>query len=32
VGYTGFVSHEYTPAPGRDARESLKQAIAIMTV
>jgi hydroxypyruvate isomerase len=32
VGYAGFVSHEYTPAPGRDARESLKQAIAIMTV
>jgi hydroxypyruvate isomerase len=30
--YTGFVSHEYTPAPGRDAKESLKEAISIMTV
>jgi hydroxypyruvate isomerase len=32
LGYTGYVAHEYRPAPGRDARESLKQAIEIMTV
>ena len=32
LGYTGFITHEYTPAPGRDPRESLKQAIEIMTV
>jgi len=32
LGYEGFVSHEYTPAPGRDAKESLRQAIAIMTI
>jgi hydroxypyruvate isomerase len=32
LGFSGYVSHEYTPAPGRDARESLKQAIEIMTV
>jgi hydroxypyruvate isomerase len=32
VGFTGFVSHEYTPTPGHDPKESLKQAIAIMTV
>ena len=32
LGYAGYVSHEYTPAPGRDPKESLKQAIAIMTV
>jgi hydroxypyruvate isomerase len=32
LGYTGYVSHEYRPAPGRDAKESLKQAIEIMTV
>lgn len=31
-GFTGFVAHEYRPAPGRDARESLKRAIGIMTV
>jgi hydroxypyruvate isomerase len=32
LGYTGYVSHEYRPAPDRDAKESLKQAIEIMTV
>jgi hydroxypyruvate isomerase len=32
LGFTGYVAHEYKPAPGRDARESLKQAIEIMTV
>jgi hydroxypyruvate isomerase len=32
LGYTGFITHEYRPAPGRDPRESLKQAIGIMTV
>jgi hydroxypyruvate isomerase len=32
LNYTGYVSHEYTPAAGRDPKESLKQAIAIMTV
>jgi hydroxypyruvate isomerase len=32
LGYTGFISHEYRPAPGRDATESLKQAIEILTV
>jgi hydroxypyruvate isomerase len=32
LGYTGYISHEYRPAPGRDAKESLKQAIEIMTV
>jgi hypothetical protein len=31
-GYTGYVAHEYRPALGRDARESVKQAIEIMTV
>jgi hydroxypyruvate isomerase len=32
LGYTGYVAHEYSPAPGHDPRESLKQAIEIMTV
>jgi hydroxypyruvate isomerase len=32
LGFNGFVSHEYRPAPGRDASESLRQAIGIMTV
>jgi len=32
AGYTGYVAHEYSPAAGRDPRESLKQAIEIMTV
>jgi hydroxypyruvate isomerase len=32
LGYTGYVAHEYTPAPGRDAIASLKQAIGIFDV
>jgi len=32
LGFTGYVAHEYSPAPGRDPKESLKQAIEIMTV
>jgi hydroxypyruvate isomerase len=32
LGFTGYIAHEYRPAPGRDAKESLKQAIEIMTV
>jgi hydroxypyruvate isomerase len=32
LGFTGFVSHEYTLAPGRDPKESLKQALGIMSV
>ena len=29
LGYAGYVAHEYSPAPGRDALTSLKQAIGI---
>jgi len=32
LGYTGYIAHEYSPAPGRDAIASLKQAIEIFTV
>jgi hydroxypyruvate isomerase len=32
LGYAGYIAHEYRPAAGRDAKESLKQAIEIMTV
>jgi len=32
LGYTGYVAHEYSPAPGRDALASLKQAVAIFEV
>jgi hydroxypyruvate isomerase len=32
LGFAGYVAHEYRPAPGRDPRESLKQAVGIMTV
>ncbi len=32
LGYTGYIAHEFRPAPGRDPVESLKQAIDIMTV
>jgi hydroxypyruvate isomerase len=32
LGFTGYIAHEYRPAPGRDAKESLQQAIGIMTV
>lgn len=32
LGYTGYIAHEFRPAPGRDPVASLKQAIEIMTV
>ncbi len=32
LGFTGYIAHEYRPAPGRDARASLRRAIEIMTV
>jgi hydroxypyruvate isomerase len=32
LGYTGYIAHEFRPAPGRDPLQSLKQAIDIMTV
>ena len=32
LGFTGYVAHEYSPAAGRDALQSLKQAIEIMDV
>jgi hydroxypyruvate isomerase len=32
LGYTGYIAHEFRPAPGRDPIQSLKQAIEIMTV
>jgi hydroxypyruvate isomerase len=32
LGFTGFVSHEYSPSPGRDAIAELKRAIQICTV
>jgi len=32
LGYKGYVAHEYSPAPGRDAIASLHQAIGIFTV
>jgi hydroxypyruvate isomerase len=32
LGFQGFVTHEYSPAPGQDAIESLKKAIAICDV
>lgn len=32
LNYTGFIAHEYRPAPGRDTVESLKQAFEILTV
>ena len=32
AGFTGYVSHEYRPAPGHDPVESLKRAIEIMDV
>jgi hydroxypyruvate isomerase len=30
--YDGYVSHEWTPSPGRDPIKSIEQAIAIMDV
>lgn len=32
LGFTGYIAHEYRPAPGRDPTESLAQAIGIMDV
>src|SRR3984957_4257967 len=32
LGYTGYIAHEFRPAPGRDPIQSLKQAIDILTV
>ncbi len=32
LGFSGYVAHEYSPAPGRDPIASLKQAIEIFTV
>jgi hydroxypyruvate isomerase len=32
LGYTGFIAHEYRPAPGRDPVADLKQAFEILTV
>jgi hydroxypyruvate isomerase len=32
LGFTGYIAHEYSPAPGRDAIQSLKQAMEIMDV
>jgi hydroxypyruvate isomerase len=32
LGFPGFVTHEYSPAPGRDPIESLKRAIEICDV
>jgi hydroxypyruvate isomerase len=32
LGYTGYVTHEYRPTPGRDPIQSLTQALEIMTV
>jgi hypothetical protein len=32
LGFTGFVTHEYTPAAGRDAIDSLKKAMKICNV
>jgi len=32
LGYTGYIAHEFRPAPGRDPIESLRQAIEIITV
>jgi hydroxypyruvate isomerase len=32
LGYTGYVAHEYHPAPGRDPLQSLTRAVEIITV
>ncbi len=32
LGYTGYVAHEYSPAPGRDPARSLNQAMEIFDV
>jgi hydroxypyruvate isomerase len=31
-GFSGYIAHEYRPAPGHDPIESLKQAVDILTV
>jgi hydroxypyruvate isomerase len=32
LGFTGYISHEFRPSPGRDPIKSLEQAFAIMDV
>ncbi len=32
LGFSGYIAHEYSPAPGRDAIVSLNQAVGIFTV
>ena len=32
LGYTGFVSHEYSPSPGKDPVQALEKAIEICDV
>jgi hydroxypyruvate isomerase len=32
LGFTGYIAHEYRPAPGRDPIKDLAQAIEILTV
>jgi hydroxypyruvate isomerase len=32
LGYTGFVSHEYSPSPGNDPVQTLEKAIEICDV
>jgi hydroxypyruvate isomerase len=32
LGFSGFISHEYTPSPGHDPIAELKKAIEICTV
>jgi hydroxypyruvate isomerase len=32
LGFSGYIAHEYTPAPGRDAIASLQQAVRIFDV
>jgi hydroxypyruvate isomerase len=32
LGFSGYIAHEYSPAPGRDPIASLNQAIGIFTV
>ena len=32
TGFTGYVSHEWRPTPGRDPRRSIAEAIEIMDV
>jgi hypothetical protein len=32
LGFSGYVAHEYRPAPGRDPLDSLRRTIEIMDV